>query len=108
MAIERLPNVPMPRGTTPLSPKRSTTSSMSIPSRSAAIWANVVSWPWPCGEAPLRMTTRPLGLDGHVGALPRAAGALDVERDAGAAHAGAVRTRARRSTRSSAMSRQRA
>ena len=58
---DRLIGVTDPRGTTALSPKRRTTSSIGTPSRSAAICANVVSWPWPCGEEPDRMTTRPLG-----------------------------------------------
>jgi len=62
IAIERLPNVPTPRGTTALSPNRSTTSSSATPRRSAAIWAKTVSCPWPWGDVLLRTTTRPLGM----------------------------------------------
>ncbi len=61
IATERLANVPTPRGTSFESPKRSSTSSRPTPSRSAAIWANVVSWPWPCGDEPLRTSSRPVG-----------------------------------------------
>jgi hypothetical protein len=61
IAVERLAKVPTPRGTTSLSPNRKTTSPIGTPSRSAAIWANVVSCPCPCGEEELPITTRPLG-----------------------------------------------
>ena len=57
----RLPPVPKPIGVIDVSPWRTTTSSNSTPSRSARIWANVVSWPWPCGEVPVKAVTVPLG-----------------------------------------------
>ena len=31
------------------------------PSRSATIWLNAVSWPWPCALAPVTTSTLPVG-----------------------------------------------
>ena len=47
MTIEREAKVPMPNGETAVSPNRTETSSGSMPSSSQAIWAKVVSIPWP-------------------------------------------------------------
>ena len=33
----------------------------SMPMRSATIWDQVVSWPWPCGVDPLTTWTLPVG-----------------------------------------------
>ena len=84
IATERLANVPTPRGTSRESPKRSSTSSSSTPSRSAASWAKVVSWPWPWGEEPLRTSSRPVRQELGLGGLEQATGALDVHAEAGA------------------------
>src|SRR5258708_7454551 len=43
--VERLPYVPSPYGDLSVSPWRTSTSSGGIPSSSATICANVVSWP---------------------------------------------------------------
>ena len=61
MATERLANVPTPGGTSAESPQTISTAAGSTPSSSAAICANVVSCPWPCGEEPVRTVTRPSG-----------------------------------------------
>ncbi len=84
MATERLANVPTPGGTSPESPQTISTAAGSTPSSSAAICAKVVSWPWPCGEEPVRTHHPPVGLDADLGALPEAAGALHVHADADA------------------------
>ena len=42
-----------------VSPCSTTTSSMGTPSRSAAICAKLVSWPCPCGVAPVITVTLP-------------------------------------------------
>ena len=47
MTIERDAKVPMPKGEIAVSPKRTETSSGWMPSSSQAIWARVVSIPWP-------------------------------------------------------------
>ena len=47
------PNVPVPLGTSSVSPLTTVTFSIGSPSRSAAIIANVVSWPWPCENEPV-------------------------------------------------------
>jgi len=44
-----------------VSPWTTCTSSMPTPNSSAAIWAKVVSSPWPCGEAPVITVTAPDG-----------------------------------------------
>src|SRR2546430_8475616 len=44
---ERLARVPDPRGVIDVSPYTTSTSSNGTPSASAAIWAKVVSIPWP-------------------------------------------------------------
>ena len=60
-ASERLPPVPLLEyGELAVSPCSKVTSSMSISSASAAICANAVSWPWPCG--------RGAGVDGQLAA----------------------------------------
>ena len=54
------------------------TSSSSTPKRSAAIWAKVVSWPWPCGDEPPPPSRLPVGRDAPLRALEEPAAALDV------------------------------
>src|SRR5579864_7392718 len=51
----------MPYCTTAVSPRITRMSSRPTPSSSAAICANVVSSPCPCGQAPVMMVTLPLG-----------------------------------------------
>src|SRR5206468_1134485 len=46
----REPPVPLPIGVLSVSPWRTTILSKGTPRWSAMIWANVVSWPWPCAE----------------------------------------------------------
>src|SRR5262249_49200904 len=48
-----------PRGTASVAPKRTSVFGRGIPSRSDASIASPVSWPWPCGERPLRTTAPP-------------------------------------------------
>ena len=55
----RLPPVPKPCETAPVSPWITVTSSGVTPSSSATIWANVVAVPWPWGEVPVSTVTRP-------------------------------------------------
>ena len=43
--VDLEPYVPVPRATESVSPLITVIFSTGIPSRSAAIWANVVSWP---------------------------------------------------------------
>ena len=57
----RLANVPAPQLNRPVSPVTTVTSAGEQPSASAAIWANVVWWPWPCVVSPVATKTRPLG-----------------------------------------------
>ena len=64
MVADRLPPV-SPNGTTSLSPTTTRTCSNGTPNSSAAIWARVVWWPWPCGIWPVKRRCR----------LPRAGGA---------------------------------
>jgi hypothetical protein len=44
-----------------VSPWSTSTASMSHPSRSATIWAQAVSWLWPCGDVPVITCTEPVG-----------------------------------------------
>ena len=60
-AVVRLPYVPHPIGVLSVSPWTILTSSTPTPSSSATICANVVSSPWPCGDAPMNTFTLPLG-----------------------------------------------
>ena len=46
--VDREPYVPRPNGVRSVSPWTTSMSSGGMPSSSATIWANVVSWPWPC------------------------------------------------------------
>ena len=50
----------MPRCETWVSPCRISTSSKATPSRSATIWLNAVSWPWPWAEVPVVISTLPV------------------------------------------------
>ena len=52
----------MPRGTLSVSPLRTVTSSTGSPRRSATIIANVVSWPCPCENEPVRAIALPSGV----------------------------------------------
>ena len=58
-AVVRLANEPTPSAIASVSPVRTVTRSASIPSRSAAICANSVSWPWPVGVEPTATSTPP-------------------------------------------------
>src|SRR5919106_2975176 len=60
-AKEREPYVSRPIGAVRVSPCTTMTSSNGTPSASAAIWAKVVSWAWPCGEVPVTTSTLPSG-----------------------------------------------
>src|ERR1022692_4047529 len=51
----------MPYCTMAVSPCSTITSSSGTPNSSAAIWAKVVSSPWPCGEVPVMTVTLPDG-----------------------------------------------
>ncbi len=77
---ERLAKVPKPYGVRSVSPWITRTLSGVTPSASATICASVVARPWPCGEAPMRASTKPDGsIDSStvsqpgVTAMPRAA-----------------------------------
>ena len=59
--VERLAYVPRPYGVLSVSPSCTSTSSGGIPSSSATIWANVVSWPWPCDLTPSLRIALPVG-----------------------------------------------
>src|ERR1700745_1327309 len=50
----------MPNGAVSVSPSSTTTSSAGMPSSWATIWAQVVSWPWPCVRAPVRTMALPV------------------------------------------------
>ena len=58
---EREPYVPRPIGPVAVSPWTTSTTLGSAPRRSATICAKPVSWPWPCGEAPVNTVTEPVG-----------------------------------------------
>ena len=58
MVADRLPPV-SPNGTTSVSPTTTRTCSNGTPNSSAAIWARVVWWLWPCGIWPVNSTTMP-------------------------------------------------
>ncbi len=60
-AVARLPNVPMPYWTTPVSPWITVTSLILTPNSSATICANEVSCPCPWGDAPVKTVTFPVG-----------------------------------------------
>ena len=51
--------MPVPRGTRSVSPASTWILSRSMPVRSATIWANVVSWPWPWENEPVRTIAPP-------------------------------------------------
>ena len=59
--VERLAYVPRPYGVLSVSPSCTSTSSGGMPSSSATIWANVVSWPWPCDLTPSLRIALPVG-----------------------------------------------
>ena len=58
--MPRLPKVPMPLGTTAVSPCSTATSSMGTPSSSETICAKVVSSPWPWGDTPVSTVVLPV------------------------------------------------
>ena len=59
--VERLAYVPRPYGVLSVSPSCTSTSSYGMPSSSATIWANVVSWPCPCDLTPSLRIALPVG-----------------------------------------------
>ena len=59
--VEREAYVPSPYGAVSVSPYSILMSPTGNPSSSAMIWANVVSWPWPCVWTPIRARTLPVG-----------------------------------------------
>ena len=68
-----------------VSPPTMLTSAGVTPSSSAAIWASVVSSPWPCDGTPVKTVTRPAASARIGRALERAhPGQLHVARDADA------------------------
>ena len=88
LAMTRPPPVPMPNGTSVVSPAETITSSKAAPSSWAQTWARVVAWPWPWAATPQDIDLAG-GVHAHGGALegpePRA---LRIARDA---HADAPR-----------------
>ena len=52
-ASDREPYVFRPSGPVEVSPCSTSTMSGVVPTRSATIWAKLVSRPWPCGEVPV-------------------------------------------------------
>ena len=59
ICVDFEPNVPVPLGTSSVSPLTTVTFSIGSPSRSAAIIAKVVSCPWPCENEPVRTIAPP-------------------------------------------------
>ena len=55
----RLAKVPTPKGTAAVSPPMTVIQSIGTPRASAAIWAKLVSCPWPELIAPVATSTRP-------------------------------------------------
>jgi len=53
LAMTRLPPVPMPKGTSVVSPAVTITSSKAAPSSWAQTWARVVAWPYPWAATPI-------------------------------------------------------
>ena len=49
-----------PLAATCVSPCSTSTASNGTPSRSATIWLNTVSWPWPWALAPVMTSTVPV------------------------------------------------
>ena len=49
-----------PLGATWVSPWSTSMASNGTPSRSATIWLNAVSWPWPWALAPVTTSTLPV------------------------------------------------
>ena len=110
------PYVPVPRGTMSVSPLITVIFSTGIPICSDAICANVVSWPWPCENEPVRTIASPVGgdLDRAELALADPVGDLDVGQTRSRAGVGRrsraarpARRAARRSRRSRARGRAR-
>ena len=62
MTMLREAMVPIPNGETPVSPWRTEILAGSMPSSSCAIWASVVSRPWPCDWMPTNSTSVPSGI----------------------------------------------
>ena len=60
-AVVRLPYVPQPIGVMSVSPCTTFTSSTPTPISLATSCANVVSSPCPCGDAPMKTCTLPVG-----------------------------------------------
>ena len=52
----------MPRATWSVSPLTTVIRTTGIPSWWPAIWANVVSWPWPCEKDPVLTIASPSGV----------------------------------------------
>ena len=61
MIAPRLAKAPRPNGSSAVSPSATETRSIPAPSVSAAIWAKIVAWPWPCELIPERTKTSPEG-----------------------------------------------
>ncbi len=61
IASEREPYVPRPIGPVAVSPWMTSTTAGSVPKRSATICAKPVSCPCPCGDAPVKTVTVPVG-----------------------------------------------
>ena len=66
-----------------MSPCSTSTSSNGTPSRSATIWLNAVSWPWPCGLTPTTTSTLPVGEHPDGGVLPAAGAVVELTRAPG-------------------------
>ena len=81
MVADRLPPV-SPNGTTSLSPTTTRTCSNGTPNSSAAIWARVVWWLWPCGIWPVNSATMPSSLQPQAHGLS-AQGAVGPSASAG-------------------------
>ena len=57
----REPPVPPPWGIRSVSPHFTVILSTGMPSSSLASMAQTVTWPWPCGEVPVKMVALPSG-----------------------------------------------
>ncbi len=69
----REPPVPPPSGIRSVSPHFTVILSTGMPSSSLASMAHTVAWPCPCGEVPVRIVARAVGVDLDRGVLARPA-----------------------------------